>query len=95
MEIYLFHRDARRINDALSSLGRMVNLFLMDSQVVSENYGFVVTKLMGLVVELRLNAETIVAVNKADLLENLKEKSDSEMGKGIMSELIMKNFEDS
>jgi len=73
----------------------MVNLFLMDSQAVSENYGFVVTKLMGLVVELRLNAETIVAVNKADLLENLKEKSDSEIGKGIMSELIMKNFEDS
>lgn len=67
MEIFLFRSLGPRITSLLRE--RTVSIFLIDPSLMKKKNDFVVLKMLGLVVELRLGVPSIEIVNKCDLLE--------------------------
>ncbi len=68
MEPFTFRRIGPELVSKLSDLGSVISLFLVDSVLASSVTGLIVVELMGLVVQLRLLAPTLIILNKADLL---------------------------
>ncbi|MGC8936438.1 MAG: ATP/GTP-binding protein [Candidatus Methanomethylicaceae archaeon] len=67
MEIFLFRALGPKLASSLK--GRTVSIFLIDPLLMKKRNDFVVLKMFGLIVELRLGVPSIEVVNKSDLLE--------------------------
>ncbi|MCX8181779.1 MAG: ATP/GTP-binding protein [Candidatus Methanomethyliaceae archaeon] len=77
MEIFLFRTLGPKLASSLR--GRTVSAFLIDPVLMKKPNDFMVLKMLGLVVELRLGIPSIEIVNKCDLLslESLRVMEDS------------------
>lgn len=67
MEIFLFRALGPKLTSSLK--GRTVSIFLIDPLLMKKRSDFVVLKMLGLIVELRLGVPSIEVINKSDLLE--------------------------
>ncbi|MGQ9759205.1 MAG: ATP/GTP-binding protein [Candidatus Methanomethylicaceae archaeon] len=68
MEIFLFRSLGPRITSLLKN--RTVSIFLIDPSLMRKRNDFVVLKMLGLIVELRLGAPSIEIVNKCELIKD-------------------------
>lgn len=69
MEPFTFRRTGPKLVSELLKTGSVISLFLVDPELASSVSDLLVVELMGLVVQLRLLAPTLIVLNKADKLE--------------------------
>lgn len=67
MEVFLFRNLGPRL--ASSFGGRAVSVFLIDPMLMRKPNDFIVLKMLGLIVELRLGIPSIEVINKCDLVD--------------------------
>jgi len=67
MEIFLFRTLGPLLTSSLS--GRTVSIFLIDPSLMKKRTDFIVLKMLGLIVELRLGVPSVEIVNKSDLID--------------------------
>jgi len=66
MEIFVFHTAGPKIIRKLGDIGRTVNVFLLDSTLISKVSGLVVAQLMGIAVQLLMEVPTVTVLSKID-----------------------------
>jgi len=69
MEPFTFRRTGPELISKLLRTGSVLNIFLVDPELASSVSDLLVVELMGLVVQLRLLAPTLIVLNKADKLK--------------------------
>ena len=69
MEPFTFRRTGPELISELLKTGSVINVFLVDPELASSVSDLLVVELMGLVVQLRLLAPTLIVLNKADKLK--------------------------
>ncbi len=72
MEIFLFRTLGPRLASSLR--GRVISVFLIDPDLMRKPDDFMVLKMLGLVVELRLGVPSIEVVNKCDLMNDSSQR---------------------
>lgn len=69
MEPFTFRKTGPELISELLKTGSVINIFLVDLGLASSVSDLLVVELMGLVVQLRLLAPTLIVLNKADKLK--------------------------
>jgi len=69
MEIFVFRHTGHIGRSRLRSLSRTVNVFIIDPTLAATAPELMVAMLLGVAVQLRLEASTVTVINKSDLLK--------------------------
>lgn len=69
MEIFVFHTAGPKIIRKLEDIGRTVNIFLLDTTLISKVSGLVVAELMGIAIQLLMEVPTVTVLSKIDKIK--------------------------